>query len=83
LDCDWWKNDLTKADLEVASPFNTYKQSGLPPHPIANPSLISLESAFNPTASPYWFYLHDNQGVVHYATTIEEHNANISRYLSK
>lgn len=83
LTCDWWKNDLTKADLQLNSSFNTYLNPGLPPTPIANPSLESLKAAFNPTSTDYWFYLHDRQGAVHFAETIEEHNANIAKYLNK
>ncbi len=83
LTCDWWPKNITKADLEINSPFNTYNQTGLPPSPITNPSLASLKAAYNPTKSGYWFYLHDSAGNIHYAKTIEEHNANIAKYLQK
>lgn len=77
----WWKKSLTSEDKEIISPYNTYKNIGLPPGPIANPGLSSIIAAVNPAESEYWFYLHDPEGEVHYATTLEEHNANIVQYL--
>lgn len=74
---------LTKKDLEIDSPYNTYKFKGLPPTPIANPGLSSIRAAQEPEDSPYWFYLHDPQGKIHFAKTIEEHNQNIRNYLGK
>lgn len=81
LTCDWWKNDLTKEDRQTNSPYNTYLNPGLPPTPISNPSFESLKAAFNPVATDYWFYIHDRDGKVHFAETIEEHNQNIAKYL--
>jgi UPF0755 protein len=78
---DWWPN-LTQQDLDVASPFNTYKSVGLPPSPIANPGLEALKAAANPKDSPYWYYLHDSNGQIHYAKSLEEHTQNINKYLS-
>jgi UPF0755 protein len=77
----WWKTNLTTQDLEVASPYNTYTNPGLPPSPICNPGIESIKAAANPQTSPYWFYLHDPNGQLHYAKTIEDHNANVSNYL--
>lgn len=77
----WWKKDLTLDDLKVASPYNTYQNAGLPPAPICNPGLSSLTAAVYPTANPYYYYLHDKNGGIHYATTLEEHNANVAKYL--
>ncbi len=80
--CQWWPA-LTKEDLTINSPFNTYKFKGLPPTPIANPGLSSLKAAFSPEESDYWFYLHDGQGQIHYAKTLAEHQENIQKYLGK
>ncbi|HPN14569.1 MAG TPA: endolytic transglycosylase MltG [bacterium] len=63
-------------DLEIVSPYNTYKNAGLPPGPICNPGKDSLEAALNPKASNYYFYLHDDQGKIYYARNLEEHKIN-------
>ncbi|OGM09868.1 hypothetical protein A2W13_01645 [Candidatus Woesebacteria bacterium RBG_16_36_11] len=80
--CNWWPI-LTKEDLEINSRFNTYKYSGFPPAPVSNPGLSSIKAAVFPQDSPYWFYLHDKDGNIHFAKTIEEHNENIRTYLGK
>jgi len=78
----WWKKSITDEDKNIDSPFNTYKNKGLPPEPVCSPSLSSLEAVINADPStPYWFYLTDNNGVMHYAVTLEEHEANIQKYL--
>lgn len=80
--CSWWPI-LTLADLSINSPYNTYKNKGLPPAPIASPGVSSLRAAFSPEANDYWYYIHDPKGQIHYATTLLEHNANIAKYLNK
>lgn len=76
----WW-SPPTAADKSLNSPFNTYQNAGLPPRPIANPGQKAIEAAIYPTASNDLFYIHDNQGMIHTAATLEEHNRNIDRYL--
>jgi len=83
LTCDWWPNNLTKDDLTINSPFNTYAHPGLPPAPISNPSLTTIKAAYNPKKTDYWFYLHDLSGEIHFAKTLEEHNSNVVKYLNK
>ena len=79
----WWKKNLTSQDLEIDSPYNTYKNKGLPPTPISNPGLDSLNAVVEAEVeTPYWYYLSDKKGVVHYAKTLEEHNLNIEKYLN-
>lgn len=78
----WWKKDLTVDDLKFDSPYNTYKNKGLPPEPICNPSLSSIEAVINADPStPYLYYITDKNGVMHYASTLEEHQNNINKYL--
>lgn len=77
----WWKKELTVDDLKVKSPYNTYLTPGLPPGPISNPGIKSIEAVIYPKNTDYLFYLHDAKGAVHVAKTIEEHNANIAKYL--
>lgn len=81
--CDWWPKSLVKQDFAVISPYNTYKYQGLPPGPIGNPGKASLEAAISPKDTKYWFYLHDPKGKIHYAVTVEEHNANVCTFLKK
>lgn len=78
----WWKKNLTVDDLKIDSPYNTYKNTGLPPTPICNPGLASIQAVVE--ADPdieYWYYLSDKTGKMHYAKTLEEHNRNIEKYL--
>jgi UPF0755 protein len=77
----WWKQNLTRSDLKIDSPYNTYIKSGLPPAPICNPSLSSIQAVANQMRSEYWFYISDQEGNLHFAETIEQHNANIAKYL--
>ncbi|HEX6976973.1 MAG TPA: endolytic transglycosylase MltG [Patescibacteria group bacterium] len=77
----WWKKDLTADDLAINSPYNTRINAGLPPTPISNPGLVALEAALNPPQTNYLYYLSDSDGKLHFATTLEEHNANIQKYL--
>ncbi|MCX6703947.1 MAG: endolytic transglycosylase MltG [Candidatus Woesebacteria bacterium] len=79
---DWWPI-LSLADLKINSAYNTYKYAGLPPAAIANPGLSSLKAAFNPAKTDYLYYIHDSTGLIHYAKTLAQHNANIARYLGK
>lgn len=77
---EWW-TPPTAADKQIASPYNTYQNLGLPPAPISNPGLNAIKAAAQPLETENLFYLHDRQGVMHYATTLEEHNQNVERYL--
>ncbi len=77
----WWKKYLTDADKKVKSPYNTYLNVGLPAKPISNPGLAAIRAVIYPVKTDYWYYIHDTKGIVHYAKTIEEHEANIEKYL--
>jgi UPF0755 protein len=79
---NWWPI-LTLDDLNIDSPYNTYKYKGLPPAPISNPGLSSLKSAVSSEGSDYWFYIHSPDGTVHYAKTAAEHAINVQKYLGK
>lgn len=63
-------------DLDIDSPYNTYTNRGLPPAPIANPGLDSIEAALRPTETEYLYYLTGKDGTMHYAETFEQHVAN-------
>jgi UPF0755 protein len=66
-------NQLTLEDLQYDSPYNTYRNKGLPPGPIANPSIDSIRAAINPAEHTYLFYLADRYGKTYYSATYEEH----------
>ncbi|MBY0110501.1 endolytic transglycosylase MltG [Patescibacteria group bacterium] len=68
-------------DLEIDSPYNTYLYRGLPPGPIANPGLESIEAAITPTETEYLYYLTGQDGEMRYARTFEEHKRNRALYL--
>ncbi len=73
---------LTLDDLQIDSPYNTYKYKGLPPGPIDNPGLDSILAAAKPTKNNYVFFLSDANGNFHFATTYDQHLANKKRYLN-
>ncbi len=77
----WWKKSLTSEDLGIDSPYNTRKVLGLPPTPICNPGLSAIKAVASPRQSPYYYYLHDKDGKVHFAQSLEEHNSNKKKYL--
>ena len=68
-------------DLEIDSPYNTYKNRGLPPGPISNPGIDSLRAAADPAETNYFFYHTGRDGVMHYAETFDGHRRNRSLYL--
>lgn len=79
--CDWWPNKLSKQDLQIRSPYNTYLYLGLPPGPICSSGISSIKATLKPVSSPYWYYLSDSDGLIHYARTNEEQQQNIQKYL--
>lgn len=76
-----WKHIITIQDKENDNPYNSYKKAGLPPTPICNPGLQAINATINPEESPYYYYIHDNDGIVRYATTLEQHSQNVAKYL--
>ncbi|OIP99736.1 hypothetical protein AUK40_00575 [Candidatus Wirthbacteria bacterium CG2_30_54_11] len=75
-----WKASLTADDLDIDSPYNTRTHPGLPPGPIASPGLDSLIAAVEPTSTDYLYFLADKDGIMRYAKTNAEHEANKARY---
>jgi len=68
-------------DLEVDSRYNTYRYNGLPPGPIGNPGLSSIEAALRPKKNPYLFFLTTRENEVIYSKTYDEHLVNKRKYL--
>ncbi len=75
--------ELTTADLQLDSPYNTYKVRGLPSGPIGNPGDVAIGAAMNPDINEYIYFLSDKDGVNHYAKTYAEHLKNRKTYLNK
>lgn len=78
----WWPRVLP-SDKYIDSPFNTYKNEGLPPAPIANPSLDAILAALNPTNTECLFYFHDKNAGFHCTKTYEEHVALLKEYYGR
>ncbi len=74
------KATLTSADLEVDSPYNTYRHEGLPPGPIANPGLASVTAAAAPADVPFLYYVRKPDGRHHFSRTFREHMEAVRRY---
>jgi UPF0755 protein len=73
---------VTKNDLKIASPYNTYMKSGWTPTPISNPGRDAIRAALSPQASGYLFYLTDSKsGKTVFSKTLDEHNENRAKYL--
>jgi UPF0755 protein len=67
-------------DMQFDSPYNTYRHIGLPPGPIANPGVASLQAAMHPANTPYLYFVSAGDGHHRFATTLEEHNRNVALY---
>jgi len=77
----WWA-PIKASDIDdIDSPYNTYKHKGLPPTPISNPGIDAIDAVLNPTETDCYYYLHDKDRQIHCAKTLEEHEANIDKYL--
>jgi len=77
------KRSLKRKDLEIESPYNTYKNKGLPPTPICNPGIKALQAVAHPETTPYFYFVADGNGGHRFATTLNEHNQNIRLWLKK
>jgi UPF0755 protein len=71
---------LTRADLAVEHPFNTYRRAGLPPGPIASPGLGAIEAALQPAPVGYLYFVARDDRRHQFSTTVDEHNAAVTRY---
>ena len=71
---------LSRKDLQIDSPFNTYKYYGLPPTPICNPGKASIEAAANPEFSDFLFFVADGKGGHNFASSLKQHNNNVKNW---
>jgi len=72
--------NLRREDLLFDSPYNTYRYAGLPPGPIASSGRAAMEAAVRPASAPYLYFVSRNDGSHVFATTLEEHNANVEKW---
>jgi UPF0755 protein len=75
--------NLTRADLDYPSPYNTYVVGGIPPGPIANPGLAAIEAVLAPAPEPYLYFVSRNDGTHEFSTTLADHNRAVARYQSR
>ncbi len=78
-----WNGNLRREDLQMNSPYNTYRFAGLPPGPICSPGLASLEAAAAPADVPYLYFVSRNDGTHVFASTLAEHNRNVDIWQRK
>ncbi len=76
------KARVTYKDLEVDSPYNTYKNKGLTPGPISNAGTMSMEAALHPADTKYLYFLASSDGTVYFSSTLEEHNSLKAKYIT-
>jgi len=75
-----YQGALHHADMQINSPYNTYRHAGLPPGPIGNPGKSSLEAAMHPAQTDYYYFVSDGNGHHRFAHDLEEHNRNVAAY---
>jgi UPF0755 protein len=75
-----WNGNLRRADLDMTSPYNTYRFAGLPPGPIASPGRASIEAALRPADVPYLYFVSRNDGTHVFSSTLAEHNRAVNQF---
>ncbi|MGZ4790187.1 MAG: endolytic transglycosylase MltG, partial [Terriglobales bacterium] len=75
-----YQGSIYQSDLHFDSAYNTYKNPGLPPGPIANPGKASLLAAMNPIKTDYLYFVSDNNGHHRFARTLDQHSRNVALY---
>jgi UPF0755 protein len=75
-----WTGVIHQSELKSDSAFNTYRHAGLPPGPICNPGVASLQAALHPAQTKYLYFVADANGATKFAATLAEHDANVAAY---
>jgi UPF0755 protein len=71
---------ISRADLELDNPFNTYRNRGLPPGPIASPGQASIVAALQPEEHDFLYFVADGSGGHAFSRTLDEHNRNVAKW---
>ena len=74
---------VTKADIQLSSPYNTYLNKGLPAGPIGNPGIDAIQAALNPPRTDYLYFVARQDGTHQFSRTLDEHNRAVERYLRR
>ena len=75
-----WRGTIYQSDLNADSPYNTYRHSGLPPGPIANPGVAALQAAMHPATTRYLYFVADAQGHSQFSVDLKEHTRKVQAY---
>lgn len=75
-----YRGAIYASDLQFDSPYNTYRNAGLPPGPICNPGLAALKAAISPAQTDYLYFVADAQGHSRFSTTLKEHSQQVQSY---
>ena len=75
-----WRGTIYQSDLAFDSPYNTYRHTGLPPGPIANPGIAALKAALHPTTTDYLYFVADAQGHSVFSKDLKQHEAAVQAY---
>jgi UPF0755 protein len=77
---DEYNGTLTLKDLRLNSPYNTYRNKGLPPGPIGNPGEVAMRAALHPAQTDYLYFVANTQGGHFFASSLADHNKNVAKY---
>lgn len=77
------KTSLTKQDLEIDSPYNTYKRTGLTPGAISNPGIEAINAAFYPDSTNYYYFFSLKSGDTVYSTTYDQHSSRLNNAIAE
>jgi UPF0755 protein len=75
-----YRGTIYESDLQSASPYNTYRHTGLPPGPICNPGVAALKAAISPADTNYLYFVADSQGHSRFSATLKEHSQQVQTY---
>ncbi len=75
-----YNGNLRRDDLQLDSPYNTYRVAGLPPGPIASPGQAAIDAVLSPPETKYLYFVSKNDGSHHFSTTLREHNNAVRQY---